>query len=1233
MLRQSLQNKASNTDLHQPQPPNLRPPPSPSALPIIAVSLVSIQVPPPCQHRQDQTAHRKKKTAVIEHRPGLVAVSDPPVHDQPLLRPTTASRSASNAVSTHTLRLPGQAIFQSVILHPFLQLDQYLIFLVYLSPHLPYPHLQSNASRSQHQIFSSAEVVTPPVTPLALNVLHDRGASFQILNPHRSLQVSRNYTPGLEQQIYSNPFSTDSEFSKMSPMPKLFKRPRSKSEKSLNCSTTSRLSDIPASPPMSPTETLSMIHRSQSGTPVVVPELPASWGRFYQAGEGNPHSPLRNTSSIFNSSKIPPGPPPIDEAEIGGKFPSLSNGPGIERRVFIDPIYKRPQYLGPPAGRPNHRRSISLDRYEHPVLEPRLRTGPPTFLDAALYNGEGSQQRPMASEQSNPQDFPQFFYEEFRQDKSTARGVLEGYCGKQARVETKAVEGGKDALQDSNVEIDPRLSQWAWSPAASICLPSSPTKEAPKKAHPLFPSEPPTAPPSTPLPHLPVHLPDSQARPYHHNSPTTENSPTSYGNTRNLLALSPSPRDFTNVRTGTMGRLPVPPGSSISTSIADSMLDRLLADSDSNNGLTTPPRPQGRLSFEHLETSDHEAIDPGPGTSQSSSVLSAARPGGPGIMRSGTPPLLFGSRAIGRGDSSVTTHQSSIQINRRLAMAARSVGLRGASRLEQAVSSEEDEEDWETDADGRGSSRRRLGDVEAAAGAGSSLADFSDSGSSIFPNQNATGPPTYRHPAPLPSAHSHPFGGLPPVIGSSDKSDVKGSRSPPPVPMRSPARKMVSSNVKVNVSRPTFTHLGNEEWQTVDGGSDDEMQLPNRKGSFAKVTVLGDRGNLTGTPQGTGTREVGSSLADESSPLDALDAQAAKAQHRNTIDSSLDPVRANAPGNFQELISQHPIFRTDLDEELSEDNFGSVPSEDLSPEIRRHRQQLINNSLLPRLPTPPFTQPKRFSVPSHLLQSSSSGNMVMLTRSPRLRPQDDGMSGDIPTPFSLDYQEATASRLVFEQPRLVSMGPSTRTRATSLPRPEATASRMASEQSRLFTDSAASSSALHTGRGRTQDRPEHRARSQPRPETRNANTMPGTANATPQSANAMPPPPRPQQWTGPYGDFIREHRVPVEHPRRPIPAWRADARAESLHLHRLPRPIGLDMDRREKELSRVFFALCCLIFPTLIIYGHGYLDGAMRQVSKGDFQGFRAQEKTIAIFLGYGLLFPLALGLAHVFWK
>lgn len=39
-----------------------------------------------------------------------------------------------------------------------------------------------------------------------------------------------------------------------------------------------------------------------------------------------------------------------------------------------------------------------------------------------------------------------------------------------------------------------------------------------------------------------------------------------------------------------------------------------------------------------------------------------------------------------------------------------------------------------------------------------------------------------------------------------------------------------------------------------------------RENTFAKFTILGPKGNLTGTPQGTGMQEVGSSLADTSSP-------------------------------------------------------------------------------------------------------------------------------------------------------------------------------------------------------------------------------------------------------------------------------------------------------------------------------------------------------------------------------
>jgi len=95
---------------------------------------------------------------------------------------------------------------------------------------------------------------------------------------------------------------------------------------------------------MSPTETLSMIHLSHPGIPVVVPELPASWGLFYQAGKGNPHSPLRKTSTLngkccffrvsieFNdlsyNSRVPPRNTSNERSRDWWKVPKL-----VERRL------------------------------------------------------------------------------------------------------------------------------------------------------------------------------------------------------------------------------------------------------------------------------------------------------------------------------------------------------------------------------------------------------------------------------------------------------------------------------------------------------------------------------------------------------------------------------------------------------------------------------------------------------------------------------------------------------------------------------------------------------------------------------------------------------------------------------------------------------------------------------------------------------------------------------------
>lgn len=55
-----------------------------------------------------------------------------------------------------------------------------------------------------------------------------------------------------------------------------------------------------------------------------------------------------------------------------------------------------------------------------------------------------------------------------------------------------------------------------------------------------------------------------------------------------------------------------------------------------------------------------------------------------------------------------------------------------------------------------------------------------------------------------------------------------------------------------------------------------------RDNSFSKLTVLGPRGNLTGTPLGTGMHEAGSSIADSSSPGVAWDSTPSKAPENSS---------------------------------------------------------------------------------------------------------------------------------------------------------------------------------------------------------------------------------------------------------------------------------------------------------------------------------------------------------------
>ena len=121
-------------------------------------------------------------------------------------------------------------------------------------------------------------------------------------------------------------------------------------------------------------------------------------------------------------------------------------------------------------------------------------------------------------------------------------------------------------------------------------------------------------------------------------------------------------------------------------------------------------------------------------------------------------------------------------------------------------------------------------------------------------------------------------------------------------------------------------------------------------GSFAKVTKLGINGNLTGTPEGTGMRLVGSSLADGSSP--------------GVPWSSSSPGRCAIAGtevNRIESLSQRytPISSPPRAYLSPRDRVRSTKQSPgvLYEQIRQHREILAAEGLLPRSYTPPVPRP------------------------------------------------------------------------------------------------------------------------------------------------------------------------------------------------------------------------------------------------------------------------------------
>ncbi|KAH0542124.1 hypothetical protein FGG08_003424 [Glutinoglossum americanum] len=193
------------------------------------------------------------------------------------------------------------------------------------------------------------------------------------------------------------------------------------------------------------------------------------------------------------------------------------------------------------------------------------------------------------------------------------------------------------------------------------------------------------------------------------------------------------------------------------------------------------------------------------------------------------------------------------------------------------------------------------------------LPTYNFSGGVGFPNRNAMTPPLpvtlpfsrYQHPTPLSPEHIHPFNSSPPEIprkapsraydclhNASDSAQGNDKRSlVDHEPHHKHRHNTYSSSIRQYSSmgseivggstenlnqKPgnSFGEVGmdgtyaSSAWMNNFGEPGpvlDSQDLPGANGSFAKVTVLGLRANVTGTPDGTGMREVGSSLAGDSS--------------------------------------------------------------------------------------------------------------------------------------------------------------------------------------------------------------------------------------------------------------------------------------------------------------------------------------------------------------------------------
>lgn len=519
-------------------------------------------------------------------------------------------------------------------------------------------------------------------------------------------------------------------------------------------------------------------------------------------------------------------------------------------------------------------------------------------------------------------------------------------------------------------------------------------------------------------------------------------------------------------------------------------------------------------------------------------------------------------------------------------------------------------------------------------------------GARIYNDQNSTnrsftspGPsPFYQHPEPLPKDHPHPMSTSPRMTPSSieprqmlqeqghaltthekrlqrelTSSDISYVSSEldghytheecqSPAGSVSPLSQAEDQEQEGSVPLRRLRRLPSSSWlSTVSEGQSPQSSPRDRVSSFQKMAWAGPRGNVTGTLEGTGAREVGSSLADASSPAAKLSSSppvliSSPPEHllRPAGGDVHHPV--SRPGDavlaFHRHLEGHHIDETsgwmqeasrrhDSIDVVAYNSAGKpYPAWDDSPSSEANRRRNRTISGFGKRYFERCQQAKRISS-----EEDEKIDWLKYLRPRRGAPQQADPRSAPDHPASNDSATPANTKGLVTDPRAD---------ASHIQRDGALGN-TENSQDAMFE--------VSPTRARSSDYGATQA------------TRPTSYNGT--VYTRVPPPILDHPVYGPRDRRRVDSQYAILHPE-------FDARQSSPHLY----GFACEMDPRTRRFSILVGGLCTLFFILGPLYGHGHLDGCIKWYSDGRCSTFPRKYKVIVSLCSYTAIVLVVVGLA-----